>query len=381
MDLHGAVGNAERRLRAEQLAHRGLGARIDAGVDGAGRLHHQCARGHPFGGHVGQHVLYGLELGNAAAELLAPQRIVARIAQRHLGQAQHGRAVQQAVDGDAAQRQGQAPARLADQLGSGHAAAVEHDVARARLTGHGLVAADHLHARCMQVHEEGADLALRAALGRGRGHEHGEVGKRRARDEALAAVQHVVVALQHGARLQRARVRAGRCLGQRKADGFLGARHGQDELLHLQRRGLADQRAYARRAAEFAQHMGREGRSRGVDGLLDQHLVEHGQAGAAHGLGQGHAVEAARMRQLPDLAQQFGGGAVFMVHAMRAGEVGQFAVDEGVERVDQAGCALGAFKGHFQQGSVGGGECVFGVHLSSPCGRGWPSRAPARRGA
>jgi hypothetical protein len=289
--------------------------------------------------------------------------------------------VQQAVDRDAAQCQGQAPAWLADQLGGRHAAAVQHDVARAGLACHGLVAADHLHARRMQVHEEGADLALGAALGCGRGHEHGEVGKRRARDEALAAVQHVAVALQRGACFQRARVRARRGLGQGKADGFLGTCHGQDELLHLQRRGLADQGAYARRAAEFAQHMGGERRSRGIDGFLDQHLVEHGQAGAAHGLGQGHAVEAARMREFPDLAQQVPGGAVFMVHAMFAGQVRQLSMDEALEGFDQHGGAFGAFERHFQQGSASGWEGVFGVHLSSPCGHVGPSRAPARRGA
>jgi hypothetical protein len=101
---------------------------------------HQRARRRQLGGHVGQHVLDGLELADGAAELAAREGVVARVAQRHLCQAHHGRAVQQAVDGDAPQRQRQAAAALADQVGGGHARTLQDDVAGGRLAGHGLVA-------------------------------------------------------------------------------------------------------------------------------------------------------------------------------------------------------------------------------------------------
>ena len=63
-----------------------------------------------------------------------------RILQREAREAEHGRAVQQAVDGDAAERQRQALAPFADEVGGRDAAVGEHDVAGAGLAGHGLVA-------------------------------------------------------------------------------------------------------------------------------------------------------------------------------------------------------------------------------------------------
>jgi hypothetical protein len=161
---------------------------------------HQRARRRQLGGHVGQHVLDGLELADGAAELAAREGVVARVAQRHLCQAHHGRAVQQAVDGDAPQRQRQAAAALADQVGGGHARTLQDDVAGGRLAGHGLVAELAPHAGRVQVDEKGRNLA-RPGVGRGllggRGHQHRAVGKGRAGDEALAAGEHPVVAVLH----------------------------------------------------------------------------------------------------------------------------------------------------------------------------------------
>lgn len=59
----------------------------------------------------------------------------------------------------------QAAAWLANQLRHGHAHGVQMNIAGVRLPGHGLVAADHFHAGCGQVHKEGADLPFGAALG------------------------------------------------------------------------------------------------------------------------------------------------------------------------------------------------------------------------
>ena len=51
----------------------------------------------------------------------------------------------------------------------------------------------------------------------------------------------------------------------------------------------------------------RQGRAGGVDGFLDEAVVEHAEAGAAQGLGQSHAVEAVVARAAPDLFEQRAG--------------------------------------------------------------------------
>lgn len=151
------------------------------------------------------------------------------------------------------------PRPLANQLGDWHAHGVQMDIAGMGLPGHGLVAADHFHAGRCEVHEEGADFPLGTTLRGGGGHEHGKVRKRRAGDKALMACQHVMLALQNCSGFESSCIGSSLRFRQGKADGFFGTRHRQDELLHLQRRGLAHQRPYARRAAELAQHMGANG--------------------------------------------------------------------------------------------------------------------------
>ena len=80
---------------------------------------------------------------------------------------------------------------------------------------------------------------MRALGAVGRRHELHEVGLVGAGDEALGAVDHVVVAVAHGGGAHAAGIGAGVGLGLREADLLLAAQHRQ-EILLLQLAGERD---------------------------------------------------------------------------------------------------------------------------------------------
>src|SRR3546814_8810503 len=71
MDLHGAVGDAARHLRGEQLAAGGVNRNDRAAIEPPCRLQHHAARGIGLGTAVGEHRLNELEFADRPAELLA----------------------------------------------------------------------------------------------------------------------------------------------------------------------------------------------------------------------------------------------------------------------------------------------------------------------
>ncbi len=80
-----------------------------------------------------------------------------------------------------------------------------------------------LHARRIHIHDEAGDAAARAFGAIGRDHELHEIGVVGAGDEALDAVDHVVVAVAHGGGAHAAGIGAGIGLGLREASLLLPA--------------------------------------------------------------------------------------------------------------------------------------------------------------
>lgn len=126
---------------------------------------------------------------------------------------------------------------------------------------------------------------------------------------------------------------------------------------------MTNQRAQARRAGQFAQHMRGKGRPAGIDEFLDQGMVVYRKSGTAHRFGQGHAVKAQCLRALPDLLEQFPRWRIFVVNAVFACQRMQFGLDEGVQLGDEVLRLGRSFEG------VGWVSFVHGqlTFLSRPC--------------
>ena len=101
-------------------------------------------------------------------------------------------------------------------------------------------------ARRIHVDEEDREPAARALLGIGRGDELQEVRALRVRDEALVAVDHVMVAVAHRGRAHAARIGAGIGLGLREGGGLLAAQDRIEIALLLLGRQRQQDRAHLR---------------------------------------------------------------------------------------------------------------------------------------
>src|SRR2546429_615631 len=131
VQLQGLVADHEAGIGDKALGHGAVGGGVArTGIElGGGQAHH-LARGHEFGGHVGQLELQRLEAGNGLAELLALVHVLLGLGERALGGA-HGAGgdvdapAVQALHGDL-----EAFALAAQQVLSGNAHVVEADDAR-----------------------------------------------------------------------------------------------------------------------------------------------------------------------------------------------------------------------------------------------------------
>src|SRR6516165_236633 len=138
---------------------------------------------------------------------------------------------------------------------------------------HGFVAGAELHAGRIHVDDEAGNAAARALRAVGRDHELHEIGVAGTGDEALDAVDQVVIAVAHGGGAHAAGIGPGVGLGLREAGLLLSAQQRQQVfLLHLalQRvenaaRGWTGNALAARRDGDgarelFPHHGAREGR-------------------------------------------------------------------------------------------------------------------------
>ncbi len=133
MDLHGAVGYAAAHLRREQFGARGLGSHVAPLVAAARGIDDHRSRSVDLGPAVGQHGLHQLEFGDRLTELLAFHRIGERIGQHPFrGGDAHSRDVQPSLVEHFHRRVEPDAFAAADQVGRGHAAVVEYDVAGVR---------------------------------------------------------------------------------------------------------------------------------------------------------------------------------------------------------------------------------------------------------
>ncbi|KAF5290255.1 hypothetical protein FQR65_LT20672 [Abscondita terminalis] len=280
--LHGAVGHAAAHFRGEVLAHGGGQCHVLAAVAGAGGFQDHRAGREDLGAAVGQQGLHQLEVRHGCAELAAPAHVLQRQLQHAHGRARAQRGQVQALLIEHLQHGLEALAfASADDLVGRHAAAVEMHVGDGRAgLAHLAVGLAGGQAR-RTLHEEGREsLAARAALLRA-GDDGEHIGQRCVGDEALGAVQHVVVALAARRGLDVARLRARVRLGQRQAARELAARHAWQPALLL-----------------VLGAVGHQG-FRADAGVGAQHQFLGAQAQAAVGLGNAPA-EVALVAQLLD---------------------------------------------------------------------------------
>ncbi|MNS87604.1 hypothetical protein D3C72_1215520 [compost metagenome] len=309
MDLHGAVRHATHHFGTEHLRARSQHA--DLGVALAGRLgvvalravaHHRQARVQ-LGLAVGQHALNQLEVADGLAELLALLRIGHGVGNQPVRHAAGQRGDMQAATVEHLHRGLEAHARYAaDDVGRGHAHVFQHHVAGlgAALT-HLLVRLAERDPRRIGGHDERRDA--RRARAAGARHQREGAGTRRVGDEALGAVDDVVVAIQLGARLQRGGVGAGVRLGQRERDDQLAAGDLRQVFLLL-RLGAVHQDALRADANVGAEH--RAERKRRMAEVIDHiAFLRHRQANTTVVLGNGDAEQAHLLHVGDDLGWHF----------------------------------------------------------------------------
>src|SRR5258705_7549290 len=150
-----------------------------------------------------------------------------------LGRAECARRLLDAAGAEPLLAEAEAFAFLADEVALVDAHIVENDFPR-RLAGDGLVAGRKLHARRVHVEQEAGDAATRAFAAVGRSHQDDEVGAVGAGDEALHAVDDVVVAIAYRGGAHGAGIGAGVGLGLREtALAFAARGRHQVALAHL----------------------------------------------------------------------------------------------------------------------------------------------------
>ena len=213
MDTHGLGRELEGGLAGEQLGHPGLDVAAQPGHLALGRVAGEEAGRLQPGGHVGQLELDGLVLGDGLAEGGPLLGVGQRGVEGGAGHAHRPRGDVDASDLEHPEDLGQAPARLADEVGRRHPVVrVRHldglDPLVAELA-HVLAHGDPLEGRPgVLLHDEGGDPLFGAG---GQGHQAGPfpVG-----DPCLGAVHHVHVPVPFGAAGDVAGVAAGIGLGQ-----------------------------------------------------------------------------------------------------------------------------------------------------------------------
>src|SRR5215813_9861638 len=233
VDLHALVGGLERHFVGVIFGHIGLLARLFALIEAPRGLIDEEPRGLQFDEHVGQHPLHRLAVGERTAE----GRTLLGIGRRHLdvslGDAERARTVLDAADIEPLLAEAHAFAFRPDPVARRHAHILKHDFPRL-VAHHGFIAGPELHARRIHVHDEAGNAAARALGAVGRDHELHEIGVTGAGDEALDAVDQVVIAVVHGGGAHAAGVGAGVGLGLREAGLLLSAQQRQQVLLlHL----------------------------------------------------------------------------------------------------------------------------------------------------
>ena len=120
-----------------------------------------------------------------------------------------------------------------DAVARRHAHILEHDFPWL-VAHHGFVAGPELDARRIHVDDEAGNAAARALCAVGRDHELHEIGVAGTGDEALDAVDQVMIALAHGGGAHAAGIGAGVRLRLREAGFLLSAQQRQQVLLlHL----------------------------------------------------------------------------------------------------------------------------------------------------
>ncbi|MNN02147.1 hypothetical protein D3C81_1147950 [compost metagenome] len=191
-----------------------------------------------------------------------------------------------------------------DQVGGRHAHVLEDHVAGVgAFLAHLHVALAEADARRLRIDNKGRDAGRALDRRIGARHQREHAGLRRVGDEALGAVDHVVVAIAHGGGAQRAGVRAGVRLGQREGGEDLA--RGQPG----QPRGLLLGGAIHQDALRADANRGAQQRAKGRCGLAQLHhhagLFLHGQLQAAEAFGDGHAEQAHLAHVLHDVLRDF----------------------------------------------------------------------------
>src|SRR5499427_7567327 len=233
VDLHALVGGFECHFVGVIFGDVCVLARLFALIEAGRGAVDEEPRGLQFDEHVGQHPLYRLALGEQTAEGRTLFGIRGRHFDASLGDAERARTVLDAADIEPLLAEAHAFAFRSDAVARGHAHILEHDLPRL-VAHHGFVAGAELHAGRIHVDDEAGNAAARALRAVGRDHGLHEIGVAGAGDEALDAVDQVVIALAHGGGAHAAGIGAGVGLGLREAGFLLSAQQRQQVLLlHL----------------------------------------------------------------------------------------------------------------------------------------------------
>ena len=269
MDLQRLVAHAEADVRRQPLGHRAVHLRV-------GRLRIQLGRSQPhhlpcgdqLGGHVGELELQRLHVRQRPPELAPLVHVALRRGQRALRRAHRAGCDIDAAAVQPLHRDAKALPFLPEQLRRRHAHPIEGDRSRGlAVPAHLVLLAAVLDARGIGLDEEGGD-AIRARPAGARHHDQ-HVGRARAGDEGLAAIEHIRIAIAPRRRAQRCRIRSrarlGEAVGRQLAPcaerrpplrGDLGPR----ERRHHPRRHVMDAQKRRRRRAGRSQLLKHQGR-------------------------------------------------------------------------------------------------------------------------
>src|SRR3954454_23137263 len=227
VDLQRPVDDVVHDARAEELderdvlprGRRALRVHLPRGVQ-----RHQARRLH-LRRRIGDPVLDRLLLGERAAARLAVQRALAEHVERAPRDAEPAHAVVDAPRPEALLGDEESGALVAEQVLRRHAHVLVQDLGVVAELAERVVhrvlhrpdVADDVHARRVGRDDDHGRALVRPRVGVGDRHDDEEVGDRPVRREPLVAVYHPLVALAHGARAQRRRVRPGHArLGHRE---------------------------------------------------------------------------------------------------------------------------------------------------------------------